>query len=516
MEQFDATIIGYGPTGAVLAARLALRGHRVLVVDRYPSPYGLPRLTHIDGETARIIQACGDVDHALRDATVFEAYPFVDAEGTPIVTFDATDPATAQAITPAGCEWGGHALHYSMYQPDIEDAIDATVQVADGATLRRGLTLIGLAQDSDGVVATFDDGASVRSRYLIGCDGANSTVRQSLGTAMTDLGFNERWLNVDTAILRPLPLSAPTALQVCDPAAPRMTMRIGTSRQRFEFRIDDDRPEAELERRALAWDLLGRHFGVGAHHVEIVRQVVYHFSARLADHWRSGRVLLAGDAAHTMPPYMGQGACMGMRDALNLAWRLDRVLRGTSADQILDSYQTERRAQAEGVARQSIAMGQLANIVDPAQAAVVHDLLRRGELPPPPPFPRLVGGILAPDDLDTAGLRGSLGPQGRVSRDGRTGRADDVLGVRSTLICRDASELLRNPETASQLADLDAVVIDVGDGTLDDTYRRFLDCHRSFGVLVRPDFTIYGGAGSGDQLARLVASLHQSLTTVNT
>ena len=136
-----------------------------------------------------------------------------------------------------------------------------------------------------------------------------------------------------------------------------------------------------------AWALLGDTYDVGPDDVAILRKLVYTFESRVAQQWRVGRVLLAGDAAHTMPPYLGQGACSGMRDALNLAWKLDLVLRERASERLLDTYELERRPHATALVHGSIALGRIANTRDPQEAAARDAAFLAGKVPPPADAP---------------------------------------------------------------------------------------------------------------------------------
>ena len=190
----DVAIVGYGPTGQVLASLLGRAGHRVAVFERWPDLYGLPRLTHIDGETARIIQAAGDVDFALRDASPAQNYEWRNGAGDLLVALDWSGTSS------------GFAAHYTMYQPDIELAIDGRARSYPTVTIEQGTGVVGLDRADDHVALTVrpwsrnrDDqwtsGAAdrtVTARYVVGADGANSLVRQAIGVAATDLGVDDR------------------------------------------------------------------------------------------------------------------------------------------------------------------------------------------------------------------------------------------------------------------------------------------------------------------------------------
>jgi 3-(3-hydroxy-phenyl)propionate hydroxylase len=522
-ESYDAdvAVVGYGPTGLVAASMLGGLGHRVIVVERHPSLYGLPRLTHIDGETARIVQATANVDVALRDAQALDSFRYLNADGKTLVDL------------PWAGESCGHPAHISMYQPDIEDAIDARVRQYPNVLQLFGWQATDLRVLADQVVLTAGQApggsrrpdavggrqAEIRSRYVLGADGANSFVRAALGIGLFDFGVDERWLNIDTKTLRPLPARFNHTMLFCDPARPHMFMPIGQKRQRFEFAALPGEEKDALEDRGCAWQWLWETHGLGPDDVEIIRQVLYPIKARMADSWSSGgRVFLMGDAAHTMPPTMGQGACSGMRDAITLAWKLDLVLRGQATEDLLATYETERRPHSRTIIETSILLGEVAYTMDPVRAAARDDAFLSGSIPPPPPFPVLESGVVqTTDDGAPAPFAGALAPQGVVSTpDGRAGRFDDVFGHGFRLVTRKGTDGLLDSDQQTFLDRIGCTVHTLADGEArslgDDegTYTRYLDEIGADMFICRPDFVVFGSCVAAD-LGALIAQLQDKL-----
>jgi 2-polyprenyl-6-methoxyphenol hydroxylase-like FAD-dependent oxidoreductase len=428
----------------------------------------------------------------------------------------------------------GWFADYTLWQPNLENALhDAAV--AHGAHVNLGWEVVEIADRGDAVdlvVAGVElDKAGrrrrtsarrrIQAKYVVAADGASSFVREAMGIERDDLGFNERWLDVDMATLRDVPFT-PNIAQICDPRRPRMLMPLGRSHRRFEWLAFDDESDAELERPETAWRLL-EEFGVTPQTHQIVRQIVYTFQARIAQRWRSGRVFLAGDAAHTMPPFAGQGALSALRDAANLAWKLDVVLRGVLSDALLDTYELERSPHVREWTRISMEEGAISCETDPVAAARRDALMLAGEGISIPEFPKLRTGVLQRDpDEALATTVGSLAPQGRVSLDGVEGLFDDVAGGSGfTLTALGADP--RGHLRADQLAFLDELGTHIAAVAPPDAtgHGAVLDRHGDYAayfgerglaaLLARPDFHVFGAVRELKELEALVDDLAAQL-----
>lgn len=510
---FDVAVIGYGPTGLAAASLLGQLGHRVVVIERWPTLYGLPRLTHIDGETARLLSFTCDIDEALRDSSPIESYIFYNAKGRPLV--DVGKIASLPMGFPA---------HNSIHQPDIEAVIDRRIRTLPNVVIHQGAELTGLT----GTVGTIElsikkDGRveTLRSSYVFGADGSRSFVRSALGIERDDNGFNERWLNIDGERKRPMASSFEETKQYCDPARGHMFLPIGKDRQRFEFALLKHEDTTEMEKPESAWKILRQYHGVGPDDIKIIRQIVYTFECRMAKSWRRGQAFLGGDAAHTMPPYLGQGACSGIRDAANIAWKLDLVLRGVGSADILDSYELERRPHVANIMQSAVMLGKVANTHSRA-VAFIRDLAFRFNLvPSPPPFPAFTKGVIQNDRSGEAGRAvGSVPPQGRVSIGGRTGRLDDRVGYRFALIAQNNPATVLDPSRVGFLRELGCRLFtlaeDAGPGVehivdTDGVYSNYLAEKRVAALLTRPDLNLFGFAAGMTDLPRLVDELKQNL-----
>jgi len=224
--------------------------------------------------------------------------------------------------------------------------------------------------------------------YVIGADGASSFVRRALGIERTDYGHNERWLNLDSENKNDRAEQFKLLTIFCDPARGHMYMPIGTKRTRFEVRVLPSEETAFWEDENNGWNWLEQKHGLRRGDFKVLRNVVYTFETRMSHRWRDGRVLLGGDAAHTMMPYMGQGACSAMRDGINLAWKLDLVLSGRCSAALLDTYEQERRPHVTQIMEMSLFLGKVTNEDDPQKAAARDEAFRTRNVPPMPPFPR--------------------------------------------------------------------------------------------------------------------------------
>ncbi len=480
----DVLIVGLGPVGATLAALLGRHGVSTIAIERDTVVYPLPRAVHFDHEIMRLFQALGTADEVQRHARDMPAYEFRAANGELLMCLQ---PARD---TPSG--WGSG---YMFHQPALETALRDMLASLPDVRLLVGWRFDSLDQDGDGVTASVlgpEGETKIRARYLVGCDGASSGVRTAIGAGLTDFQFDEPWLVVDTKAL-PNSRLPEVNLQICDPARPTTCVLGGPGRHRWEFMLlPGETAESMLESETIQALLALWNCGP----LEIERKAVYRFHGLMAERWRSGRVFLAGDAAHQMPPFAGQGMCSGLRDAANLGWKLEAVLGGTADDGLLDTYQSERAPHVRALIELAIGMGRLVCTLDRDAAAARDAGLIASRAAGAPPLPPLEPPAFASRCIlvgtPAAGLQFPQPTQGQGSG---CLRMDDVL--------EDGPWLIVRRDFAANVPGVQ--IVDIASGPM-QPFRAALETWLADrgveAVLVRPDRYVFG---SGEPAALLSA-----------
>ncbi|MEX5720487.1 bifunctional 3-(3-hydroxy-phenyl)propionate/3-hydroxycinnamic acid hydroxylase [Geodermatophilus maliterrae] len=474
MSGAPVVVVGAGPVGTTAALLLARRGLEVVLLDRRSRPHDLPRAVHLDDEALR----------ALADAGVADGFLALSRPMAGLRLLDAGQRTLAEFRREPGAGRHGWPQASMFHQPDLEELLRAAVDRAGGIAVHRGAEVVGLTEADRSVTVHVRDGSGgcrdVVASAVVGCDGAHSTVRGLLGARMRDLGRPDRWLVVDLRAPAPLPVW-PGVHQVCDPARAATFMPVTGDRYRFEARLRPGETAADLTGPATLHALLAPF---GAQDAEVVRAAEYVYRAQVADRWRRGRVLLAGDAAHLTPPFVGQGLGLGLRDVHQLAWKLAAVVAGAAGEELLDTHQAERRPHARALVRLAALLGRLMTgggaAAAPARRAVLAAV---GRVPALAAYatdsrtPALRGGPLV-DRRGRAGRRlaGTLVPRARVRADGRDCRLDDVLGAGPAVLT--AGDGVLTVETGGRRTEVDDV-----DGVL----TAWLRAGRATTVAVRPD-----------------------------
>jgi len=499
---YDVAIVGYGPSGAVAAGLLGQAGLSVYACDKLPGVYEIPRAIALDHEIMRVFQQLGVVDEVLPFTEPFTPSEYFGVDGRLIRRMTMVQPPYPHGYTPS----------LVFTQPAVERVLRDRVARLPNVQVELGVEVTDIRQDAQSAMLAVRsaDGVTrtVQAKYVIACDGGSSFVRTHLGLPLEDLGFDEPWLVVDVRVhasgLAKLPK---VSVQYCEPDRP-CTLVIGPgNHRRWEISLKAGEDPREAATPARTWQLLSRW--LTPEDGELWRQASYRFHALVAERWREGRVLLAGDAAHMQPPFLGQGMCQGIRDVANLSWKLAAVLHGEvsgeSAQALLDTYCTERKAHVRELTSRIKGIGAVICERDRARAKARDDKLLADcggvvkDTPRQDILPRLEAGLLA--DADTSG-RGLLFPQPRLAASGAL--MDHAFGGGWRLVLGDQAvvpaqvprgicvvSLQRTPEAEGVVAS-------------------WMRSHQCDAALVRPDHYVFGTArGPAETAAMLEQWLRQ-------
>ncbi|MER5936364.1 bifunctional 3-(3-hydroxy-phenyl)propionate/3-hydroxycinnamic acid hydroxylase [Streptomyces sp. NPDC001928] len=516
--EYDVAVIGYGPTGVTAANLLGAAGLRVVVLERDAEIFSRARAVSTDEEVIRIWQRTGLDDRLKRDMLADRPLDFVDARGR---AFLSAHP------TPRG---HGHPPQMFLYQPALEQVLRDGVDRYPNVEVWLRHECLRLRQSVDGsgveltVVGTADDSVRrLRARYVIAADGGSSLTRAQLNVGYEGRTYEDRWVVIDTRILKPWPDHDRLRFR-CDPARPAVDCPTPLGHHRWEFPIlpgDDERYLTSDD----AIHAMVSGYGIGRDQIEILRATVYSHHVRFAARFRVGRVFLAGDAAHAMPPWIGQGMAAGVRDVANLCWKLDAVLRGELPESVLDSYEAERKPHVKEVTRRAVFVGR---IITERRLAVTR--VRDSVLPHLNRIPGLGGWLQDSNWIPVAHYadgfqarprtKASGTSRTRASRttapghqipqpwvtgpDGTRVRLDDVLAGRWLLLhgplptSQPAWERCGVPSLTVLPAGsrpAEGAVVDC-DGVL----RAWMTRHRAATLALRPDAYVYAAAPAGAQL----------------
>lgn len=518
----DVLIVGYGPSGATLANLMCQRGHRVIVIDQAAAIYDKPRAITADQEALRIFQEIGLADEITATTAPHPGTNFVGVDGQVIKRFYPAPPPNPLAWEPS----------FMFVQPELE------------ATLRRGLSrwpeavaltqhkYLDLQQDDQGVTARVlrmsdNHELRIRARYVVAADGAASSLRKQLGSPIEDLAFDEWWIVVDAWIRGPVELPD-RCVQYCRPSRPGTYIQGPGALRRWEIKLLPGETPQDFQTHEAIWKVLAEFVDTG--HLEHCRTAVYRFHALVVESWREGRVFLMGDAAHQMPPFLGQGLGAGVRDAYNLAWKLDAVMRGKARDSLLDTYGEERKRHVRTVVGHAKAFGLIIGELDVARARVrdqeLEEELQSGRAVTVRQkfIPGLETGLVhrnADGSLAAGAGELCIQPWVRSTASEDWQRLDDVAGANYTLIATSPTLLSQlSGQDRARWQALGGTCVLLGDdnpdhatsGTRtlterDGLMRGWLEALGAQAVIARPDHYVYGVASSAQEVRQLIDEL---------
>ncbi len=487
---YDVAVIGYGPTGATAANLLGRLRLNVLVIERDPDVYGRARAISTDEEVMRVWQSVGLADRLAQDMLPDRPLNFVDAHGVPFIDL---------ALTSRG---NGHPPQQFLYQPAVDHVLREGVTRFPNVDVLVEHECLRAVTNGDEVELMLADLRTdtikrFRASYVIAADGGSSPTRGQLGVGYSGRTYTERWVVIDTKVLREWDAADRLRFH-CDPARPTVDCPTPLGHHRWEYPARTDEEEQTLVCEDNIWKVLNDQ-GITSEHIEILRAVIYSHHVRVADRWRVGRVFLAGDAAHAMPPWIGQGMSAGVRDVANLCWKLAAVIRGQAPDALLDSYQAERKPHVVEVTRRACFVGRLITERNRVIAGL-RDRLMRGFLRLPGMNHLLVKVCWIPDARYAEGFFAEGGhpavgwqiPQPWVTDDSGTAvRLDDVLAGQWAILHTGAPHGGMRAWIA-----LGVPTIRVSEPSLVSWLQR----RNAAAVVVRPDGFIYAAAKSGHVL----------------
>lgn len=468
---YDVVIAGAGPCGLTLANHLGTLGVRTLVLERLPALIDYPRGVGVDDEALRSFQAVGLVDAVRRHTVPNQIMRFIDRRGRVLA-----------AISPTGQPFGW-PRRSGFIQPLVDRELAKGLERFRQVSLQLSRSVAAFAEFDGGIrvqVQPVDAAGepagpmqSVTARYLVGCDGGRSPVRTALGLPFDGKSESTKWLVIDIA---DEPVGTPNVHFVLDDEFPHVVLALPHGVLRYEFLVPEGSDEKAFESDDNVHKLLAR---VLPPHVRpnVIRRRVYMHHARIAPTFRQGRALLAGDAAHLMPVWQGQGFNTGIRDASNLAWKLALVVKGVAGDALLDTYTQERHAHASAMIDLSVLVGRIfvprnpllrvaRNVLGPLLSKVprLRQYIAEMRFKPMPFFS--AGAVVHRDAPDARGSVGKVFMQPRVAdADGKAQRLDDAIGLRFALLSWSARV----------------------DAWIDADARRILDGLGALPVVVRPD-----------------------------
>lgn len=363
---YDVVIVGAGPVGLTFANFLAQFGHTVCVLEKEKSLFPTPRAVAVDDESLRIWQQI---------KLVKKMSPFLEFgnEGDEILTYHDARGKKLMSLFQHGKQYG-YAKGAVILQHEIDKILlNGLKRFPNQADVFFDYEVQSCNQTKESVTVCAIHSRKqicLRGKYLIACDGGKSTIRKQLGIRMNGFTYPQSWLIVDTIEERKNRIGAEV---FCDPYQPIATIPLPKDHRRFEFFLKEKR-EANSFSKSEVKEFLNRQKNFKIK--KILRHLVYTFNARVAEKYRLGRIFLAGDACHVTPPFAGQGLATGLRDSANLSWKISECLNGNFSDDLLNTYEQERRPHQEKMINLAVSLGKFMTPTNKF-SAFLHGMIMR-------------------------------------------------------------------------------------------------------------------------------------------
>ena len=365
----NVLIVGFGPTGAVLANLLSKYNLSINVIEKENQVYNLPRAVHFDDEIMRIFKTIGVFEKLIKKTIINKGTRFVDEKDNLILDWPRPRQITINGFYPS----------YRFHQPDLEKILRKNLELNDNIKIHYNAELVELKNKGMFVEAKFvnkitNSYQTIHADYVVGCDGANSFVKKIIGSETIDFGFEEKWAVLDLILHKKNKKLPDRTIQYCSKNIPVTYCRNVGRRRRWEISLNKSFTEMDLLNEKKIWKFLSKW--IVKEEAVIERKTIYTFKSEIAKKWRKDRIFIAGDAAHLSPPFMGQGMCSGLRDVSNLFWKIAYCCSFGHKEKLLESYESERLENVKEYIITTINMGKLLNSIGDTH---VSDTVKDGQ-----------------------------------------------------------------------------------------------------------------------------------------
>jgi len=469
-KHYDVAIVGYGPTGVTLANLLLKLNLKILVIEREAQILQLPRAIRFDAECMRIFQTIGISEALLKQVAPGPGMKFQDAAGNLMMTWERPTQKGSQ-------QW---SAAYRTHQPDLEQLLRAKIAQHPLLDLKLRHELYQVHQHVQHCHLSFENLANgslihATADFVVGCDGARSLIRKLMGSTFNDLNLHSQWLVVDFMLNPEAADQGDYTIQFCDPQRPMSYIKGTGQRRRWEIMVMPEDDLKHLTQPETIWALLKDM--VDPTQLSIERAAVYTFHALLAQNWVKDRLIIAGDAAHQTPPFMGQGMAAGIRDAANLAWKLDQVIHHHQEISLIQSYFSERLPHATAFVEAAVEFGK---IIQNHCTATEYQQLTQQLKNFITPTPRLGTGFYQAQYAEA----GMLGPQFLLENQQLS---DDLVGYQFALLLDEQQHVIAEWLNFSPKLPIQILPSDIHIST-------WLKQHGAIAAVLRPDRYIFGFA----------------------